>query len=198
METKSTIINPVNGSVIKVMHLIATNFFGGPEKQIVEHLKRLEMEKYCGIVTSFIEYRKENETLQEAERAGLKFFGIPMNGPIDISAQWKLTQLVHKEKVALLCVHGYKACVMGLWAGRRNKIPVIAFSRGYTTENVKIKFYNWLERIALRNMDGIIAVSEGQLNKLEGLGISNYNSRVVHNAGKINNLSKEKMLFKNR
>jgi len=26
----------------KVAHIIATNFFGGPEKQIIEHLKRLD------------------------------------------------------------------------------------------------------------------------------------------------------------
>jgi glycosyltransferase involved in cell wall biosynthesis len=168
------------------MHLIATNFYGGPEKQIVQHLKRLNSDHFLGQIASYLEYGGANELLDKAQKEGLIVHGIPMEGPLDFRAQFRLHNLISREKVDLLCVHGYKACVMGWWARRNLKVPVIAFSRGYTSENLKIAFYNWLERKAIGRLDGIIAVSEGQRKRLESLGIFGGKSWVVHNAISVN------------
>jgi glycosyltransferase involved in cell wall biosynthesis len=166
----------------KVMHLIATNFYGGPEKQIVEHLKRLNSGCYQGTLSSFLEGGTPNETLEQAEIAGLRNFGIPMSSRFDIRALWKLIQLLRHEKIDLLCTHGYKSTVMGWWAGRRVGIPVVAFSRGYTVENPKVAFYEWLDRRFLKRVSGIIFVSEGQRKRLESLGIRGRRNWVVRNA----------------
>ena len=164
------------------MHLIATNFYGGPEKQIVEHLRRLNSALYQGILASFLEGGNPNETLKQAEIAGLKNFGIPMASRFDIRALWKLIQLLRHEKIDLLCTHGYKSTVMGWWAGRKVGIPVVAFSRGYTAENPKVAFYEWLDRRFLKRVNGIIFVSEGQRKRLESFGIIGRRSWVVRNA----------------
>jgi glycosyltransferase involved in cell wall biosynthesis len=169
-----------------IIHLIATNFYGGPEKQIVEHLKRLGKVYYQGMLVSFLEGGAANETLEQAKIVGLKHHGIPMSSRFDIRALWKLMRLLRQEKVDLLCAHGYKSIVMGWWAGRRVGIPVIAFSRGYTAENKKVAFYEWLERRALSRLDAIIFVSEGQRKRLESFGIRGRKSWVVHNAISVN------------
>jgi glycosyltransferase involved in cell wall biosynthesis len=165
-----------------IAHLIATNFYGGPEKQIVEHIKRLDTNEYLGNVISFIENGQRNEMLEHASNARLNNFGVPMNGPADIRALWNLTLLLRKEKISILCVHGYKSTIIGWVAARINKIPIIAFSRGYTAENRKVAFYESLDRQVLRHVDGIIAVSEGQKNKLAAFGVHGKRSWVVHNA----------------
>ena len=166
----------------KVMHLIATNFYGGPEKQIVEHLKRLNNGRYQGTLASFLEGGDPNETLEQAEIARLRKFGIPMSSRFDIRALWNLIQVLRHEKIDLLCTHGYKSTVMGWWAGRRVGIPVVAFSRGYTAENPKVAFYEWLDRRFLKRVNGIIFVSEGQRKRLESFGIRGRRSWVVRNA----------------
>lgn len=168
-------------SQFTIVHLIASNFYGGPEKQIVEHLKRLDKTYFRGIVVSFFE-GEVNQILQKAAEAGLQNYSIPMNGPLDIRALWDLNQFVKKNQVNLLCVHGYKAAVMGWLAGKKNKIPVLAFSRGYTAENKKVAFYEWLDRQVLKRVSGIIAVSEGQKKKLDSYGVYGKKSWVVHNA----------------
>jgi len=165
-----------------IMHLIATNFFGGPEKQIVEHLKRLNGVYYRGMLVSFLEGGATNETLEQAKIVGLKNYGIPMSHRFDVRALWRLIELLRQEKVSLLCVHGYKSTVMGWWAGKRLGIPVVAFSRGYTSENFKVAFYEWLERQALRRISGIIFVSDGQKKKVESFGVAGQRSWVVQNA----------------
>jgi glycosyltransferase involved in cell wall biosynthesis len=166
----------------KIMHLIATNFHGGPEKQIVEHLKRLNSDLYQGILASYFERGNPNKTLEQAEIRGLKAFGIPISGRFDIRALLKIIGLLRQERVDLLCTHGYRSTVMGWWAGRRVGIPVVAFSRGYTAENPKVAFYEWLDRMFLKRVNGIIFVSEGQRKQLEGFGITGRRSWVVHNA----------------
>lgn len=164
-----------------IIHLIASSFYGGPEKQIIEHLSRLNRNRYNCLLSSFVE-EQANEILEQARLAGIRHHAIPMSGPWDVRAQGRLTKLLRQERVGLLCVHGYKSCVMGWWAGMRCKIPVIAFSRGYTTENKKVAFYEWLERKALRRMNGVICVSESQKAKLASYGLSPRMAWVVHNA----------------
>ncbi len=186
-----------------VAHLIATNFFGGPEKQIIEHLIRLNKGKFKGSIISYIENDEVNETLEIARDKNLNWIGIPMSNPFDIRALFKLIKALKKNQTKLLCTHGYKATVMGWIAVKMNKIPIIAFSRGYTDENIKISFYNWLERKFLTKVDGVVFVSKGQKNKLLSMSINPKRSWIIHNAislkeeSKIVNDNIKRKIFKN-
>jgi glycosyltransferase involved in cell wall biosynthesis len=170
----------------KVLHLIATNFFGGPEKQIIEHLKRLNPKLFRGILSSFSEWGEPNELLETAGAQGLTHYSIPMHGPFDFRAQFHLNRIIRSEGIDILVVHHYKACVMGWWAGRKFRIPVLAYSRGYTAENRKMAFYYWLERQFLKRVSGVVAVSAGQAKRLRKYGIKPANFWVVHNAISVN------------
>jgi len=170
----------------KIMHLIATNFYGGPEKQIVEHLLRLNrISLYEGILGSFLEGGRKNELLGKTQEAGIQSFGIPMRNPFDIKALFILAREVREKKVSLLCTHHYKAVVMGWLVAKWYGIPVLNYSRGFTAENRKIAFYEWLERLFVRRMDGIISVALGQKKRLEGFGINHPKHWVVHNGVRI-------------
>ncbi len=169
-----------------ITHLIATNFYGGPEKQIVEHLVRLRSKQYRGIVLSFIEGETPNEILKRSESAGLEHYGIPMSGPVDVSALRKTIRAISDTRTDLLCVHGYKSIIFGWCIKMSQGIPVIAFSRGYTAENKKVAFYEWMERRFIGRLDGIISVSEGQRRRLAELGVKTKREWVVHNAALIN------------
>lgn len=165
-----------------VLHLIATNFYGGPEKQIVEHLKRLDPTRYHGVLASFLEDNRPNEILEKALTLDLEHYGIPMRHPLDFGALRQLLSLLRNQKTDLLCTHGYKATVMGWLAGMAVRVPVVAFSRGYTGEDLKVSFYEWLERLVIGKSAGIVCVSEGQRRKLKGLGVRYRRAWVVHNA----------------
>jgi glycosyltransferase involved in cell wall biosynthesis len=166
----------------KVAHVIATNFFGGPEKQIIEHLRRLDPSVYSGAVLSFLEDGRENQILNQARMAGIDQQGIPMAGPFDIRAWLRLRNCVRSRSSDLLCVHGYKSTVMGAWIHKTLGIPTLAFSRGYTAENLKVALYQYCDRIALRLLNGVVCVSDGQRQKLETMGVRPKRSWVVHNA----------------
>jgi glycosyltransferase involved in cell wall biosynthesis len=172
---------PASKSAV-IAHLIATNFYGGPEKQILEHLVRLDEDQYRAMVVSFLEGKKHNEILGRAGNLRLRQYGIPMSSCLDFSAVLRLIRLLRKKKVRLLCTHGYKSTLLGWVACRWIQIPIIAFSRGYTSENRKVAFYEAIERHALKKVDGIVCVSEAQRQRLSDYRISNEKTWVVHNA----------------
>ncbi|NWF57500.1 MAG: glycosyltransferase, partial [Syntrophaceae bacterium] len=176
---------------LKVLHLIATNFLGGPEKQILEHLKRLNSHRFRGVLSSFQEWGEPNELLEKAGHQGLTHYSIPMYGPFDVRAQFHLNRIIRREGIDLLVAHHYKSCIMGWWAGRKFRIPVLAYSRGYTAESRKMAFYYWLERQFLKRVSGIVAVSVGQTERLKEYGIHPANFWVVHNAISVKNRGNE-------
>ena len=167
---------------LKIIHLNASNFYGGPEKQIVEHLKRLDKNQFDATVVSYLEGGEQSEILQKAGLAGIATHGIVMNGPVDFSALKALKEFLIEKQIDLILSHGYKSTVMGWYLARKLGIKIIAYSRGYTAENKKVAFYEWLERRVLRKVDGIISVSQGQYQKLENFGIRKDKHWVVHNA----------------
>lgn len=175
----------------RIVHLIASNFFGGPERQIVEHLARVNKKRFTCMLASFLEGSRHSEVLQRAEAVGLQCHGIPMSRSLDFGAFFGLLRLLREGRFDLLCTHGYKSTVMGWWAGRKVGIPVIAFSRGYTAENVKVALYEWIERRVLQRLNGVICVCEAQRRRLNNWGICNTKTWVVHNAVRVNGGSKE-------
>ncbi len=165
---------------LRIAHLIASNFFGGPEKQILEHARRLRESPFEVCLISYHEGTK-NEFLEQARREGLSTLALPARIPFDPRAIIDLSAALRRENVGLLVTHHYKANVLGTLAATRVGIPKVSVSRGWTGENRKVRFYEWLDKRFLRFADEIVAVSEGQRAKILALGVDPRRVRVIHN-----------------
>jgi glycosyltransferase involved in cell wall biosynthesis len=62
------------------------------------------------------------------------------------------------------------------------KIPVIGVSRGWTRESLRVRVFEWLDRINLRRMDHVVCVSQGQADKVLRAGVPCDRVSVIHNA----------------
>ncbi|MCI0456894.1 MAG: glycosyltransferase, partial [Gemmataceae bacterium] len=85
-------------------------------------------------------------------------------------------------QVQVLCCHGYKADLLGRLAARRQGIPVLSVSRGWTGESWKVRLYEILDRISLRWMDRVICVSEAQARQVRRAGVPARQVVVIRNA----------------
>ncbi|MFO0752901.1 MAG: glycosyltransferase [Thermodesulfovibrionales bacterium] len=164
-----------------VAHLIATNFFGGPEKQILEHACRLDPARFSLVLISFVERSLPNELLHKATRMTIPTREFYTGNPYNPKAIFDLTSLLRQDGIDLLCTHGYKSAIIGRIASYRVGIPEIAVSRGWTGENWKIRLYEELDRLFLRFADRVVAVSEGQKEKILRLGVAPERVSVIHN-----------------
>jgi glycosyltransferase involved in cell wall biosynthesis len=162
---------------------VASNFYGGPEKQILEHGLRLQEESefnFC--LVSFAEGDRVNELLVRAERLGISTRALHTANPFNPKVVIDLVHILKVESCDLLVTHGYKANIIGRLATWLLRLPQVSISRGWTAENLKVQLYENLDRIALRFMEHVVAVSEGQLKKLLVSGLNSKKVSAIHNA----------------
>jgi glycosyltransferase involved in cell wall biosynthesis len=82
----------------------------------------------------------------------------------------------------IVCCHGYKADIVGLFAARRVGVPVIAMSHGWTAETWKVRVYEAFDRACLRMMERVLCVSKGQAEKVRRAGVRQDRIVVSRNA----------------
>lgn len=167
---------------MNIGHLIASNFFGGPERQVFEHLKLLNQRgQFQGTAFSYLEGRDTAPLLERCKDSGIPGYPIQTSGSYSFHQVVELEQYLADLNIDLLCVHGYRSLVLGLLARRKQKIPIIGFSRGWTKDNFKVQLFNWVDRFSLRFVDQIVAVSRGQQQSLLRYPFGYPHISVVHN-----------------
>jgi len=76
--------------------------------------------------------------------------------------------------------HGYKATAVAYLLRRlRVPWPWIGFFHGSTSENLKVRFYHWLDRRLLRAAERVVVMSHAQAQAFAHCG---HRVRVIHNA----------------
>ena len=157
-------------SIQTILHLIGSNCVGGPEKQILYHaadLQQLPGNTYQIEVGSFHDQPARPEILLEAEKRGLGT--VCLGGALRPRLMTELVAALRARKIDLLCTHGFKANVLGYLASRRSPVPHAAFLRGWTAENMRVRFYEVLERQALARAQTVVCVSALQATQVARL-----------------------------
>ena len=167
---------------ITVLHLRISNFIGGPEKQILEHMVRLNKEKFRPLLCCFRDNGIDDPLQKEAEALGIPCRIINTNSAFDLKTISQLVRILREEKVNLICSHGYKPNMIGRLASWQCGVAAVAVSRGWTAESTRIRLYEKLDKIFLRLSDHVVAVSHGQREKILALGVKREKVSVIHNA----------------
>jgi glycosyltransferase involved in cell wall biosynthesis len=164
-----------------VVHLIASPFFGGPERQLLGLIAGLP-ESYRSALLSFAEGGRCRPFLDEARRMGFEAVELEQNAPRYRASVREVTGHLRRLRADVLCCHGYKPDILGLLAARRAGIPVVAVSRGWTGATFKVRLNEALDRLCLRHMDRVVCVSEGQAVKVRRAGVPAARVAVIRNA----------------
>lgn len=167
---------------VVVCHLVASNFLGGPEKQIIEHCTRLETSRWTPVIGSFRENRDVVAVTRAARKRGLATFLIDTRSPFSPLSIWQLRGELERLGVDLLITHGYKSNLVGLFASRPLGIPQVPFIRGYTAENWRIRRYETVDRFLVKRFPRVLCVSEITRSQLADSGVPAARIETVHNA----------------
>jgi glycosyltransferase involved in cell wall biosynthesis len=166
---------------MNIVHLTASTFHGGPERQMLGLAHHLP-QTYQSVFLSFAEGGRCRQFLSTARHHG--FEAVALN--YDRLRLWSAVSEIagHLERIGadVLCCHGYKANILGRMAARRQKIPVVAVTRGWTAENFKVRLYERLDRFHLQWMDQVVCVSEAQAVRVRRAGVRPDRVRVIYNA----------------
>jgi glycosyltransferase involved in cell wall biosynthesis len=150
---------------MNLVHLTASTFFGGPERQMLGLALALPDNVRTTFAT-FPEGGRGGAFLDEVRQHGFATAPLKNDFPKLSATVREVVELLRATACGVLLCHGYKAHIIGRLAARRVGIPAVAVSRGWTGETRKVKFYEWLDRRHLRFMDHVVCVSDGQAEKV--------------------------------
>ncbi|HKK21280.1 MAG TPA: glycosyltransferase family 4 protein [candidate division Zixibacteria bacterium] len=167
---------------MNVLHLRASNFYGGPERQLHFHARLARQAGLNLIVSSFSEQGKQPEFLNMIAADGIPVHTFEVKSGYDTKAIRKVGEYLKANDIDILCTHDYRTHMIGMLARGKEDLRWVAFSRGFTKENLKIRFFHTLDKIFIRQADHIVAVSASQKKKLERLFVPSKKITVVHNA----------------
>jgi glycosyltransferase involved in cell wall biosynthesis len=168
---------------MRLVHLTASPFFGGPERQMLGLAKALPPD--CDVTfVSFAEAGRCEPFLAEVRRAGFTGLRLNHDTPRLLAARREFSALLRDLKADLLLCHGYKANLVGRPAARRADVPVWAVARGWTGQDLRVRCYDRLDRLLLSRMDLVVAVSDGMAAAVRATGVPAAKVRVIRNAAR--------------
>jgi len=153
-------------SRIRILHLSASEFIGGPEKQILHHAADVNSPKCEMIVGSFRNGAKSPDILLRAKELGLRTIELPP-GRFHPKPIFELARFLREEAISIVCTHTYKANVSGYLATLMTGTPQVGFVRGWLAETWKVRQYERLDRMALARMSWVACVSKPQADYLK-------------------------------
>ncbi|QJW97056.1 glycosyltransferase [Frigoriglobus tundricola] len=150
---------------MNLVHLTASTFFGGPERQMLGLALALPDAVRTTFAT-FPEGGRGGAFLDEVRAHGFATAPLKNDFPKLVATVREITELLRATACDVLICHGYKAHLLGRLAARSVGVPAVAVSRGWTAETRNVKLYEWIDRRHLRFMDHVVCVSEGQADKV--------------------------------
>jgi glycosyltransferase involved in cell wall biosynthesis len=169
---------------MRVVHLTASTLYGGPERQMLG-LGRHLPSRFASSYISFPEGGRCVEFLRHARADGFEADALSADTPNVRECLRELTRLLRTRSADLLVCHTFKPNVVGRIAARRVGIPVVAVSRGWTWENLKVRAYEAIDRVNLRLVDHVVAVSDGQAERVRKCGVPRNRMTVIRNAARL-------------
>ncbi len=168
---------------MKILHLTASPFFGGPERVILDIVRTQAADFGVeSLVVSFQENGGCEPFLRELDQAGIPNRVLEHDMPHLYAAYRDLVRLFRDEKIDIVCAHGHKSRLLGWRAARKVGIPIVGVSHGWTWQDWKISLYERLDQWVHRRMDAVVAVSQGQADKIVKTGTPKNRVHVIHNA----------------
>ncbi len=167
----------------RILHLISSNFVGGPEKQILGHLKHVDFESYDVRVGSFMEGNFANDFLAELQRLKIcATVAVNQKSMTDFSPILALRNYIVDNEIHGLVTHGYKSNIYGSIATIGTSVVHCMYVRGWTAENRKILIFNRLEKFFLKRADLVATVANAKVGEILSLGVDRKKIRCIYNA----------------
>jgi len=168
-------------ATMTVVHLTASPFYGGPERQMLG-LARATPAGSRPLFLCFAEHGLARPFMEELDAHGVRAIELKTNFPHVLAAASEVSRYLRELGAGVVLCHGYKPDIIGYLAARKADIPAIGVSRGWTGASARVRFYEWMDRRVLRRMSHVVCVSEGQAKKVRAAGVAPEKVSVIRNS----------------
>lgn len=128
---------------------------------LVNLCSALEKQGYRCIVGVFCDSRFQHpEVGDRAMERGLTVELVPCAGRLDKRAVRQIRKLINDYNVSVLHTHGYKADLYGFVARWSTRVALVATCHNWPSRAWSMRVYAFLDRLALRTFDQVVAISD--------------------------------------
>ena len=166
---------------MKIVQLMASPFFGGPERQILGLARHLPAEYETRFLT-FAEGGKSHAFVDEVRATGFEIEVLAHNFPHVGRCVHEIAGRLRELRADVLVTSGYKPDILGWRAARVAGIPIVIVSHGWTSATWKVRIYERLDRWVHTKADAVVSVSEAQAAKLRAAGVPDERNHEISNA----------------
>ena len=168
---------------IRVIAVIEAHTVTGPAKNLIRFC-RMAAERNCDIsLLSFVRPGPPgpNQFIDAVRDAGLHIDVIHERHAFDPQVLQRLRKLFRERPPDIIQTHGVKSHFL-IRLIRPTGTPWLAYHHGYTTENLKMRLYNQLDRWSLPAADRVVTVCTPFANLLAHRGVKRGRISVVPNS----------------
>jgi len=180
------------GRKIRILHIITRLEHGGPPIALLNLIERLDKGKFqCAIATGFTG-EPEKDMIPHARRKNIEVLTIPhlvrdISPASDLMALYELIAVLRRQKADIVHCHTSKAGFIGRLAAKIAGRSVILYSphgtilKGYFAP-LKTRFFTALDRLAALLTDRILCLSQVEIMEYLEAGIGSLHQYcVLHN-----------------
>ena len=167
---------------MKILHLISSEGFYGAENVVAALVRDLQQSGHSAWIGVFENaHAGPNSVASQFEARGLQVIRIPCRRRFDWATARRIRDIIRAQEIDLVHSHGYKSDIYAWLAGRRRHVPLLATSHLWTRQTASVRFYEFLDGLALRRFDAVAAVSRRIAGQLQQAGVSPEKTSVIDN-----------------
>ena len=200
-------------SAMKILSIIEATTVTGPAKNLLNFCRLVRSPEFCRdgvpqIEVSIVTFDRvagngdstANAFVAAARDAGITVDVIEERFRFDRAVIKQLRDIVARRAPAVIQTHMIKSHFLVKLSGLGKQYPWIAYHHGYTSTDLKMQFYNQLNRWSLPSADRVITVCDAFAKQLAGAGVRRDRIRVRHNSVKAPRIvsSDEKLSLRER
>jgi glycosyltransferase involved in cell wall biosynthesis len=145
----------------------------GPERQTVQVARALQQRGHQVIIAVILVNEAEEvaETTLgiHAREHGVEVVALYLPERYHLSRSVRrFARLVERWLPDVVCTAGYKADIISAFY---QKVPSIAVTRGWTAKDLKVRFFEWLDKRTLKYHTGVVVVSPAQRDEVASLKV---------------------------
>lgn len=151
----------------RIFITIDTYAIGGAGKCVIQFLKYGGLDDCFPVLGGFWRGPARAWEFRNAvEALGCPFEVLTERFRFDPSVIGQARDKLREYRIESLQSHGYKGHIVCLALKKMTGLPWVAFVHGWTTEDLKVRFYNQIDRSIVRFADKIVPVSEALRQRL--------------------------------
>lgn len=149
----------------RILHLIASDSIGGPEKQLLQHARQMRDAEHEIVLGSFQDQIELPALLSAANRFSIETVSIP--GGVRPGLVDDVSGYLRRYSIDLICTHENRANVVGHFAAKHAQVPWVPFVHGLVDEPASL--YERLEHNLLMRSQSMVCTSATQAREFSRL-----------------------------